>query len=157
MGSAQSKPVIDGLGYSPSFPFAGATTESKRKLEQLIRANDHNFGFLFNERKFHNHSPHHLISAFFLGATAEQLTSIYEDHANELSPWSEEIPVELTDTDWKTFLGDKSYERAFYNFFFDKINDSRSDWRSVARHFLSNEGLVQGLTGGLVHPIIHLG
>lgn len=157
MGATQSKPIIDGLGYSPSFAFNGASEKSKLKVEQLIRANNHNYGFLFNNRKFHNHCPHHLVSAFFLGATPEQLTAIFEKEANDLTPWSDENDSELLDSDWKTFLGNRNYEHEFFNFFSDKVNDSRRGWKPVARHFLNDEGLVRGLMGGLVHPAIHLG
>lgn len=159
MGSVQSKPAIDGLGLVPSnLPFfEGFTPESKRKLEQLIRANNHTFGFLFNNRKFHNHAPHHLVSAFFLGASPEQLVAIYEDQSEALTPWKDEIPIEVIDDDWKKLLGQKKYERGFFNYFSDKVGDAKDDWCAVVQKYCEEENLLRGLTGGLVHPLIHLG
>jgi hypothetical protein len=65
MGSTASKAssssqAIDGLGLEipPSYGLPRPTPESLRKLNQLLKGNHFTYGFLFNDKAFHNHAPH---------------------------------------------------------------------------------------------------
>lgn len=152
---------IDGLGYQvpDNYELQRPTAESAKKLDQLIKANNATYGVLWNDRKFHNHLPHALISAYFLGADPKQLTYIYEKVSQTLSPWQEDQPEEVTDEDWEKFLGKREYERGYFDFYSDKINFTKNSWKNTVKRYLVDEHdcLVNGVYGGLTHAIIHLG
>lgn len=175
MGASQSKSAddtvftdidasaFDGLNLAPRPKGLPAPTpESKAKLHQLLRANHQFYSTLYNSRKFHNHTPHALASAYFLGATPETLYELYEQNTEPLARWEEDSPAEVTDDDWFELLGDKRYERGFQDYFQEKITDGKTfDWKEVFSQFVYDErapgAIVHGLFGGLLHPLIHLG
>jgi hypothetical protein len=165
MGNRVSSIGIDGLGVRVPYAIPRPTKESTEKLNQLIRANNASYQVFFNHRKFHNHLPHSLSSIYFLGATPEQLTAMYEEEAEKLDPWLEDSPENITDQNWVDHLGDKAYERGYFDYFSDKISDaswdySTWDWRKVSKDFLldhNGENMFDGLVGGLLHPLIHFG
>lgn len=156
---------FDGLGLTPRPKgLPQPTIHSRAKLSQLLRANHLFYATLFNNRKFHNHTPHALISAYFLGATPEMLTRIYEEVSEDSAKWEEDSPAEVTDDDWFEFIGNKDYERGFHNFFHEKITEgSTFNWQAVVQEFLVKPDphvaklMMEGLVGGLLHPLIHLG
>ncbi|TDZ24474.1 Questin oxidase [Colletotrichum orbiculare MAFF 240422] len=130
-----------------------------RSLKHLLRANHVNHSILYHKLMFHNHAPHILGSAYLLGATDKQLHEIYEAEAKELEPWSAS-PAEVTEDDWRDFLGDKRYQRAYVDFFEDALAlHCGYDWKKVVKQYMfeGREPLINGLIGGLGHPLIHLG
>ncbi|ODQ66362.1 hypothetical protein NADFUDRAFT_45846 [Nadsonia fulvescens var. elongata DSM 6958] len=154
---------MDGLGHLLNIKGIRApTAASKTKLDQLLRGNHHNYGVLWNDQKFHNHMPHILCSAYFLGASPTQLAAIFEECCKPLVEWQEDDVEEIMIEDWYTFLGDKRHERAFKDFYDDAIGDANFDWMTVVHTFLHNDhdrkhNLLFSLVGGLLHPLIHLG
>lgn len=103
--------------------------------------------------------PHLLGSAYLLGASADQLQKIYDEEAKSLEPWHES-PAEITDSDWREYLGEKKYQRAFVDFFEDELALKFGyDWSKVVEEYLfsGNQPLINGLIAGLGHPLIHLG
>lgn len=164
MGTSQSvlkDTKIDGIGLAvpDAYNLKKPTAESTRKLDQLIKGNHNSYAVLFNNRKFHSHLPHIIVSAYCLGATPEQLTALYDNQAETLTPWSNEPVETLTDDDWRSYLGDKRMERAFFDYISDKFNENKGDWQPIVRRFLTDKNcnLFPGLFGGLLHPLIHLG
>lgn len=130
-----------------------------RTLKHLIRANHVNHSILYHNLQFDNHMVHILCSAYLLGASPEQLHHIYDIEAKSLEPWKES-PQEIAENDWRDFLGDKRYQRAYIDFFEDALAMRFGyDWKEVVAHYLfeGKEPLVNGLIGGLGHPLIHLG
>ncbi|KAL7912029.1 cell cycle checkpoint protein RAD17 [Trichoderma velutinum] len=130
-----------------------------RCLKHLLKANHANYAILWNDLRFDNHNVHILSSAYLLGANEKQLHDIYNDEIKDLVPW-EPSPAELIDEDWRDFLGDKEYQRAFVDYFEDKLAmEFAYDWKQELQHFLfsGEEPLFHGLIGGLGHPLIHLG
>ncbi|KAH6608653.1 cell cycle checkpoint rad17 [Trichoderma cornu-damae] len=130
-----------------------------RCLKHLLKANHVNYAILWNDLRFDNHNVHILSSAYLLGANENQLHDIYNDEIKDLVPW-EPSPSELIDEDWRDSLGDKRYQRAFVDFFEDKLAMRFTyDWKQELQHFLfsGEEPLFHGLIGGLGHPLIHLG
>uniref|UniRef100_L2GG68 Questin oxidase n=1 Tax=Colletotrichum fructicola (strain Nara gc5) TaxID=1213859 RepID=L2GG68_COLFN len=130
-----------------------------RCLKHLLRANHANHAILYHNLEFHNHAPHILGSAYLLGANDKQLQDLYEIETKELEPWTES-PDEVTEDDWRDFLGDKRYQRAYVDFFEDELAlRCGYDWKKVVNKFLfeGKEPLVNALIGGLGHPLIHLG
>ncbi|KAB5530299.1 cell cycle checkpoint protein RAD17 [Coniochaeta sp. 2T2.1] len=137
-----------------------APEKLRRTLKHLLKANHVNHSIIYHNLQFDNHMPHILCSAYLLGANVDQLHHIYEVEAKQLDPW-EDSPAEVTEHDWRDFLGDKRYQRAYVDFFEDRVSEYAGgyDWKKVVERFMfqGDEPLVNGLIGGLGHPLIHLG
>lgn len=130
-----------------------------RCLKHLLKANHVNHAVIYNNLQWDNHCPHLLSSAYLLGANENQLNAIYDDEAKQLEPWTPS-PSEIIDNDWTDFLGNKHYQRAFLDYFEDKlVMEFAYDWKKLLGHFLYSgpQPLLHGLIGGLGHPLIHLG
>lgn len=127
-----------------------------RCLKHLIKGNHANHSVVYHNLQFDNHTPHILSSAYLLGASEKQLHDIYEAEAKELEPWKD-APAEVTEDDWRDFLGEKEYQRGFLDFFEDNLALEFSyDWRKVTNHFLftGKEPLINGVFGGRMSPVI---
>jgi len=129
-----------------------------RTLKHLIKANHINHSIIYHNLQFHNHTPHVLGSAFLLGATSEQLNTIYDAESKTLEPWHDS-PGEISKEDWRDFLGKRAYQRAFVDFFEDRLVQHGYDWKDLLDVYLfeGERPLVNGLVCGLAHPLIHLG
>lgn len=75
-----------------------------RTLKHLLKANHINHSIIYNNLRFHNHTPHILSSAYILGAGSDELTHIYEAESKHLEPWHDS-PGEIAKHDWRDFLG----------------------------------------------------
>jgi hypothetical protein len=94
--------------------------------------------------------PHLLGSAYLLGANVDQLQTIYDAESKELEEWKDS-PGEISDGDWREYLGDRRYQRAFVDFFEDELALKFGyDWKRVAEEYLftGKEPLVNGVVGG---------
>ncbi|KAF2756701.1 hypothetical protein EJ05DRAFT_512327 [Pseudovirgaria hyperparasitica] len=134
------------------------TEKRMRTLKHLIKANHANHSIIYNELRFHNHTPHILGSAFCLGGTSEHLHEIYEKETKNLEPW-QESPGEISLSDWRDFLGKREYQRAFIDFFEDQLVLNGYDWHQLLSDFLfaGPAPLIhEMLVSGLGHPLIHL-
>ncbi|KAI9792491.1 MAG: hypothetical protein M1835_007857 [Candelina submexicana] len=139
-----------------------------RALKHLIRLNHASHAIIYHDLQFHNHCPHWqtdsllnpntkiLGSAYLLGASSDQLHEIYDREDQELEPWHD-APGEISKDDWRDFLGDARYQRAFLDFFEDELVLKGYDWRKVVAEFLfeGKEPLINNVSVG--HPLIHLG
>ncbi|KAF2968580.1 hypothetical protein GQX73_g4955 [Xylaria multiplex] len=136
-----------------------APEKRPRTLKHLLRANHVNHSIIYHDLRFHNHMPHILCSAYLLGASDAHLRDVYDEEAKVLDPW-EPSPAEVTQDDWRTYLGDRRYQRAFVDFFEDSLAMRHNyNWKKVAEEYLfgGKEPMVNCLIGGLGHPLIHLG
>ncbi|KAK4231040.1 cell cycle checkpoint protein RAD17 [Podospora fimiseda] len=130
-----------------------------RTLKHLLKANHINHSIIYHNLQFDNHMSHILCSAYVLGADSKQLYHIYDEEAKQLEPWKDS-PSELLDEDWRDFLGDKRYQRAFVDFFEDALAMKHAyNWRGVVEEYMfkGDEPLINCLIGGLGHPLIQLG
>ncbi|MCJ1386628.1 hypothetical protein MMC17_009754 [Xylographa soralifera] len=102
--------------------------------------------------------PHILGSAYLLGATAHHLNDVYEKESKELEKW-EDSPNEVSTYDWRDYLGDSRYQRAYVDFFEDELVLNGYQWQKVLECYLfqGKEPLINCLVAGLGHPLIHLG
>lgn len=91
----------------------GSTLASKKVTETLLAKDFDLHHAFFNARGFHNHLSHHMLAAYDLGASAEQLKAIYEDNASYQRPIMldgvEGIlkPGEIDEGNWKKHLGNE--------------------------------------------------
>lgn len=136
-----------------------AAEKRPRTLKHLIKANHVNHSIMYHNLQYHNHMPHLLGSAYLLGAEANHLQKIYDEESKELEPWKDSL-AEVTESDWRNFLGDKKYQRAYVDFFEDELALKFSyNWKEVADEYLfsGKQPLINGVIAGLGHPLIHLG
>ncbi|KAG4284963.1 cell cycle checkpoint protein [Fusarium proliferatum] len=130
-----------------------------RCLKHLLKANHANYSIVYNNLQYDNHNAHILSSAYLLGASVPQLNDIYDREIRELEAWVPS-PAEIGEDDWQELRGDARYQRAFVDFFEDKlVMRFNYDWHQEMEHYLftGDEPLINGLIGGLGHPLIHLG
>lgn len=121
-----------------------------RTLKHLLRANHVNHSIIYHNLQFDNHMPHILCSAYHLGAESKHLYHIYDEEAKSLEPWTES-PSEIVQDDWRDYLGDKRYQRAYVDFFEDALAMKyRYDWKKLVDEYLlkGEEPLFNGLIGG---------
>ncbi|CAM1506809.1 Fc.00g064500.m01.CDS01 [Cosmosporella sp. VM-42] len=130
-----------------------------RCLKYLLKANHANYSIVYHDLQYDNHNPHVLSSAYLLGANEVQLHEIYDKQIQELESW-EPSPAEVVEDEWREYLGDRRFQRAYVDFFEDKLAMKFNyNWKRQVEHFLfeGKKPLFHGLIGGLGHPLIHLG
>ncbi|KAK1089568.1 hypothetical protein LTR48_000432 [Friedmanniomyces endolithicus] len=94
-----------------------------RTLKHLLKANHINHSVIYNDLRFHNHTPHIL-------GSADQLSHIYDAESRHLEPWRDS-PGEIAKHDWRDNLGKRKYQRAYIDFFEDQLVQHGYDWQSL--------------------------
>lgn len=125
-----------------------------RTLKHLLRANHVNHSIIYHNLQFDNHMPHILCSAYHLGAESKELYRIYDEESKSLEPWKES-PSEVTQDDWRDFLGDRRYQRAYVDFFEDSLAMKYTyNWKKVVEEYMfgGDEPLVNNLICGRTLP-----
>ncbi|TIA62648.1 general substrate transporter [Aureobasidium pullulans] len=124
-----------------------------RTLKHLIKANHINHSIIYHHLEFHNHSPHILGSAYFLGANVDQLLDLYEKESKNLEPW-QDSPSEISRHDWRDYLGKREYQRAWIDFLEDQLVQFGYDWRELLDDFLysGKQPLINNLIAGRMSP-----
>ncbi|CAK7212179.1 hypothetical protein SBRCBS47491_001384 [Sporothrix bragantina] len=131
-----------GLEAVPVHAVETSPEKRPRTLKHLLRGNHVNHALLHGPHNSrHNHMAHALCSAYLLGATPEQLNKIYDAVAPRLVPW-ETSPAEIADVDWRDYLGDPAYQRAYVDFFEDVLAEHSVayNWRTVVETYLLGQG-----------------
>ncbi|KAI4252308.1 MAG: hypothetical protein L6R42_008011, partial [Xanthoria sp. 1 TBL-2021] len=120
-----------------------------RTLKHLLRLNHVNNSILYHDLEFDNHMPHILGSAYLFNAEPEHLNDIYNEESKELEPWKDS-PGEVSTYDWRDYLGDRRYQRAYVDFFEDELVLNGYDWRKVLVTYLfkGKEPLINNLISG---------
>ncbi|KAJ5114886.1 hypothetical protein NUU61_000645 [Penicillium alfredii] len=134
-----------------------AQEKPARALKHLLKLNHANYAILYNDRRFHNHAPHILSSAFLNGAGTDDLTRVYETESKLLDAWTDS-PEEVTTQDWRDFLGRREYQRAYVDFFEDELVRFGYDWKQVISEYLfsGKAPMFNALIADLGHPLIHM-
>ncbi|KAH8194697.1 hypothetical protein TruAng_011131 [Truncatella angustata] len=98
-------------------------------------------------------------SSYLLGASTQKLKQIYNAEAEELKQVHDVfIQGGITRDNWRDFLGQKQYTVAYTNFFDIEVQNYAGDWNAVVDTYLfaGSKPLINGFSGGLGHPFIHL-
>ncbi|PHH72474.1 hypothetical protein CDD82_5963 [Ophiocordyceps australis] len=157
-------PQMD-YGVLPMVKVHHIETDPRRRarcLKHLLKANHVNYSIVYNKLRLSNQTAHLLASAYTLGAGEDRLNELYGKEIRSLEPWAPS-PAEIVDADWRNFVGDRSYQRAYVDFFEDKLAMKFGyDWKLQVQQLFFNPGrgdksLLHGLIGGLGHPLVHLG
>ena len=82
-------------------------------------------------------------------SSPEHLDEIYAEESKELDSWKDS-PGEVSTYDWRDYLGDKKYERAFVDFFEDQLVLNGYDLKKLLDTYLytGKEPLINNLVAG---------
>ncbi|KJR81700.1 uncharacterized protein SPSK_00785 [Sporothrix schenckii 1099-18] len=158
---ASSIPAARRLKSAPVHAVETRPEKRPRTLKHLLRGNHVNHALMYgDDNGRHNHMAHALCSAYLLGATPEQMNLIYDAIAPKLVPW-QASPAEIADVDWRDYLGDTAYQRAYVDFFEDVLAEHSVayNWRTVVEAYLLGQGRPWGdddtveVDGDLVPPM----
>ncbi|KAL2839038.1 hypothetical protein BJX68DRAFT_259018 [Aspergillus pseudodeflectus] len=135
--------------------------ERTQKLRELLIQGHNTVAPLRDpELILHSHLPHLLGSAYALGAGSDQLTRTYEHEITQLVPIARGFirGEAVSKENWRDFLARKEYTMAYQDFFDKEIKEKGGNWGEVLEEYLYSgpSPLVNGFTGGLGHPFIHL-
>lgn len=161
----QSPRPIRAIGYD----IQKLSDEQTSLVKKLLDLNHVNYSILYNNGRFHNHSPHFLGSAYMYGGSSKYLQEIYDDlvFRDNLESWKPS-PGEITLDNYRARIGKAEYQRAWVDFFEGQMREQKTtgDWSDVVTKFLFDKGpsgetnatpMFQCLNAALGHPLIHLG
>lgn len=121
-----------------------------RALKHLLKANHVNYAVVYKDLQLNNYNAHNLSTAYILGGNENHLNTIYNEQIKDLEPWRPS-PAEVIDEDWRDFLGDRNYQRAFVDFYEDKLAmEFAYNWKHELVSVLTagDEPLINCLIGG---------
>ncbi|KAL3458171.1 hypothetical protein BJX64DRAFT_228063 [Aspergillus heterothallicus] len=142
----------------------GLTQESADRASELLMLNNARYHTLFDIVGFHNHTVHHMLTLFALGASPDEIRAMYDLNIG-YQAFTVYRPacaaVQLKDRAFfKQCVGDSSYYGTFVRFFQDEIA-SRGIAGVVNEYLLAGDELANDILArmhsGFLHPMIHLG
>ncbi|KAL2830956.1 hypothetical protein BJY01DRAFT_260689 [Aspergillus pseudoustus] len=137
---------------------------SAKKISEVLQDDMENHHCYFNDRGFHNHIVHFMLTIWVLGASPETIQRQYERESHRQRPClprDEKVISSLGDK--QTFMGYMSKEVHYPNFLtFFQHELATKGVPSVLNEYLFSgderaESMLSRMFGGLVHPIINLG
>src|SRR5436305_2109116 len=93
-------------------------------VAELIERNNKEHDIFFGKDHYHNHFPHTLLSQFALGAPESRLKKEWELESY-LKPLGEKQSTEITDDNWKDYIGIANFYHNYLDYFKDKIKKDR--------------------------------
>ena len=151
-GAAQSRLASLNINKGPLSRLEPPTASPL--VKELLEKNDREHDIFFGKDHFHNHFPHTLLSQFALGAPEKRLKKEWEIE-DYLKPLPEKQPTEVTDNNWKEFIGIDKYYPNYLQYFKEKIAQDGVG-KTVVKYAL-DETLLPSFVSGAVHPLIHTG
>ncbi|GAP87573.1 putative protein [Rosellinia necatrix] len=153
----QITPENVGLGHEKRSEAAA------KKTTELLQDDLEKHHCYFNDKGYHNHISHQLLSLYALGASPEQIQKGYDDNASYQRSLYEIDPVaiaELQDFEKaKAKLGKEKYYTDFLAFFQAEI-DAKGWEGALLEHLFKgdarSEDLLVRMFAGVIHPIIQL-
>ncbi|TRM68879.1 hypothetical protein BD626DRAFT_624338 [Schizophyllum amplum] len=143
----------------------GATPSAAALTQRLLQKDFETHHCFFNDKGFHNHLSHHLLSVYDLGGSANLIQSIFDAENAYQRPIiqgpEDKIPT-ITTENWTSYLGKEITYPAYLKFFNDQIAEHGSQ-PTIERYIFSPEANGNGtimlarLVSGVLHPWIQLG
>ncbi|KAI0262049.1 hypothetical protein BC834DRAFT_892792 [Gloeopeniophorella convolvens] len=181
--SKEDRDLLDKLYPFP--PFTGAVSlpgpndKGAHTLLDVLRHNREHNHIFFNDKGFHNHSTHHVLTIYGLGASPEIIADAYKTH-DYLKP-AFDSPESITDKNFSDHLGDAKYYSSYLAYFSEYLRDHtpnealerfilspqynfNSELNAINAQDIKDGGkgekqhpeMLNRLLAGLVHPFIHL-
>ncbi|KAI5895057.1 uncharacterized protein SCHCODRAFT_02699022 [Schizophyllum commune H4-8] len=143
----------------------GVTPSAAKATQENLLADYEKHHCYFNNKGFHNHLSHHLLSAYDLGASASLLQDIYEVESASQRPLvqapEDKIPP-LTEENWTSALGQEEAYATYLKFFGEQISLHGAQ-STIERYIFSPAANGNGtvmlarFVSGLLHPWIQTG
>ncbi|RHZ54690.1 questin oxidase family protein [Aspergillus thermomutatus] len=153
------------LSTADSGIFSVALSEdSARAASEVLQEDLEKHHAFFNERGFHNHIVHHILTIYALGATPDEIRAAYDrdkTYQRPVMPTTLSVVESLHDkTRFQQYLGKEENYPNYLAFFQQEIE--RRGAADVLNEYLFSgsecaESMLSRLFGGLLHPLIHLG
>ncbi|KAF8622031.1 hypothetical protein AX15_007318 [Amanita polypyramis BW_CC] len=101
----------------------GVDPESAETVANILKDQHEKWHCYFNrENRYHNHSSHHTLALWALGANKAALNQAYtRDSVYQTAAF--DSPGEITKSNWKGHLGDDNYYQAYVNFFTEVVQE----------------------------------
>ncbi|OJJ48527.1 hypothetical protein ASPZODRAFT_62885 [Penicilliopsis zonata CBS 506.65] len=138
--------------------------DAAKTATEVLQKNLEKHHIYFNNRGFHNHIVHHILTIYALGASPAAIQEAYQRNASyqrPVLPVTESVAHALHDR--ATFIGCLGREEHYPNFLaFFQVEIANKGVEHVLNEYLfaedeRAEDLLIRLFSGLLHPIIHLG
>ncbi|KAK8153908.1 hypothetical protein BKA80DRAFT_284375 [Phyllosticta citrichinensis] len=159
----------------PVYQLGPLKKELAELTTQLLCDNHTEFHVFINDKGFHNHIPHQLLTLYALSAPPSALTAAYKDNSTYQKPLkpahaetttalsqskSASSPSAASSFPYTEHLGDGDYYQDYVVFFATQA--VAKGWPTVVREALFADtpqatDLLARLFSGLVHPLLHLG
>ncbi|KJA22195.1 hypothetical protein HYPSUDRAFT_139471 [Hypholoma sublateritium FD-334 SS-4] len=147
-------------------PRPGVSVSSTTTLREALTDDHKRWHVYFNDKGFHNHTAHAVLTLWALGAESSIVKASYDDHATYQRAACES-PAPITRATWKGHLGDEIYYTAYLRFFEGEVK-TKSVSAILEEYIYSPHANFVGEPGrephmatrfleGLLHPIIHTG
>ncbi|PSS00788.1 HypA protein [Coniella lustricola] len=140
------------------------TDESAKKASELLQHDLETHHVYFNEKGFHNHLVHHVLSLYGTGAPSSVLQAGYDNNASyqrARQPLHNDVVTNLIQ-DWshaKAYLGKGEHYPDFLAFFQREID--AKGWEGVLSEYVfagteAADDMLVRLYAGFLHPLIQL-
>ncbi|EED17960.1 HypA-like protein, putative [Talaromyces stipitatus ATCC 10500] len=138
--------------------------DSAQRASELLQRDMKEHHIFFNEKRFHNHIVHHLLTLFSLGASPEEIQDAYDrGHSYQRKAYpvdNKVVHAIIEKSTFKDYLGKEEHYSNFLAFFQQEIS-TKGVAETLQEHIFAEDEHADDLLGrlfsGLIHPIIHLG
>ncbi|PNS20559.1 Oxidoreductase [Sphaceloma murrayae] len=150
--------------HQTSFAVSSITAESAASVSELLTKNHREHHIYFNDKGFHNHIVHHLLTLLALGATPDEIRRAYDGNAHyqrDVYPIHERVLQDLSDQEiFRSCLYKEEHYTDYLAFFTTEL-DKKGIPAVVNEYLFSRtplaDNMLARLFGGVVHPLLHLG
>ncbi|KAF8588079.1 hypothetical protein K439DRAFT_1630110 [Ramaria rubella] len=165
-------PVLSSSIHPGLLNLPGTSPASKNTAEELLKVDEESHHCFFRAAGLHNHTSHHILAAYDLGAPAPLIKAIYDEEKkiqrpidlklNGVTPEAFPNPGEIKDDNWTNYLGDAKAYSAYLAFFSEKIA-SGGVTKTFEDYILSpaangnGSDMLYRLVAGAFHPFIQVG
>ncbi|KAJ8463757.1 hypothetical protein ONZ45_g17473 [Pleurotus djamor] len=146
--------------------FPGATPESTATLRKVLQDNHKRWHVFIDDFGRHNHTTHHILAIWALGANSEVIEAAYKSNCEyQLAAFKSEGPI--TEANFLKHLGDHRHYNA-YMFYFSKLLQTSTASEVLEKFLFSKQfnfdasrktqpEMLSRLMDAIVHPLIHIG
>ncbi|KAF9242802.1 hypothetical protein BU15DRAFT_43515 [Melanogaster broomeanus] len=147
--------------------------EAAAALIKALKDNHERNHIFFNEFSFHNHSVHHLLAIYALGAPGALIDAAYQDtHLDHLRvAFVAPQQVVITEDNFTDYLGQDHYYNAYLDYFHRVVLEPDATIPAILEKYIFSDHynirtpqqgaqqpeMLNRLMEILIHPIIHVG
>ncbi|KAL6310289.1 hypothetical protein BKA93DRAFT_721631 [Sparassis latifolia] len=155
---------------SPLSPgrWPGMSEESTLALRNLLKENHTKWHIFFNDLHYHNHTSHHLLALYYLGASPALLDAAYQNHVSYMRP-ARKSPEPIAAKNFHLHLGDENFYSGYVDFFSSVLSEKGAA-ATIEEYIFSPKvnieapmsgkppmNMLNRFLSGVLHPLIHTG